>query len=235
MTQDKKPDPEIIVIKKYANRRLYNTDTSSYVTLEHLAQMVKDDRQFVVKDAKSGEDITRAVLAQIIFDEESKRGQTLLPAGFLRQLISFYGHGLESVVPTYLENALEMFSRNQEHFYDYLEQQMNAAQAFAPGSALGPFEEIARQNMAAFDRAARMFAGLGPDTHTDDAAASDKGSDKGHAPQEAADVASASLDALQRQLQEMQDQLNRLSGGAERKASSAKSGPSKPRGKSGQE
>jgi polyhydroxyalkanoate synthesis repressor PhaR len=196
--------PDTVIIKKYANRRLYNTETSSYVTLEHLAQMVKDGRDFIVKDAKSGEDITRAVLAQIIFDEESKGGQTLLPARFLRQLISFYGHGLESVVPTYLENSLEMFSRNQERFYDYVEQQMNAAQAFK-GSALGPFEEIARQNMAAFERATKMFSGLAGAEEGGEETASSK-------PEPGGNPAKDGFEEMQRQLKAMQDQLDKLSG-----------------------
>ncbi len=193
------PNAEPVVIKKYANRRLYNTETSSYVTLEHLAQMVKDGREFVVKDAKTGDDITRAVLTQIIFEEETKGGQTLLPVPFLRQLISFYGHGLESVVPSYLESALEMFTRNQERYCEYFEQQMSAAKAFTPGQAFGPFEELARQNLAAFEQAAKMFGGLGGEESGDKPAASDEVS------------GASSLDDLRRQLKAMQDQLDALS------------------------
>ncbi|MFD1380706.1 polyhydroxyalkanoate synthesis repressor PhaR [Fodinicurvata halophila] len=102
-----------ITIKKYANRRLYNTATSSYVTLDHLCQMVKDDVDFVVYDAKSGEDITRSVLTQIIVEEEAK-GENLLPISFLRQLISFYGHGMRWMLPSYLEQTMEAFTANQE-------------------------------------------------------------------------------------------------------------------------
>ncbi|MEX1147928.1 MAG: polyhydroxyalkanoate synthesis repressor PhaR, partial [Sphingomonadales bacterium] len=148
MTATEIPQPEPVVIKKYANRRLYNTETSSYVTLEYLSQMIKDGREFVVRDAKTGNDITRAVLTQIIFEEEAKSGQTLLPVGFLRQLISYYGHGLESVVPTYLESALEMFARNQERYCDYFQQQITATNPFAVTKAFAPFEELARQNLA---------------------------------------------------------------------------------------
>ena len=108
------PKPAPVVIKKYANRRLYNTATSAYVTLDHLSQMVKDKTDFVVYDAKTGEDITRSVLTQIIFEEESKGGQTLLPIPFLRQLISFYGDSLQGVVPQYLEMSMSQFARNQE-------------------------------------------------------------------------------------------------------------------------
>ncbi len=108
------PKPAPVVIKKYANRRLYNTATSAYVTLDHLSTMVKDKTDFVVYDAKTGEDITRPVLTQIIFEEESKGGQTLLPIPFLRQLISFYGDSLQGVVPQYLEMSMTQFARNQE-------------------------------------------------------------------------------------------------------------------------
>jgi polyhydroxyalkanoate synthesis repressor PhaR len=108
------PKPAPVVIKKYANRRLYNTATSAYVTLDHLATMVKEKTDFVVYDAKTGDDITRSVLTQIIFEEESKGGQTLLPIPFLRQLISFYGDSLQGVVPQYLEMSMATFARNQE-------------------------------------------------------------------------------------------------------------------------
>ncbi len=115
------PKPAPVVIKKYANRRLYNTATSAYVTLDHLATMVKEKTDFVVYDAKSGDDITRSVLTQIIFEEESKGGQTLLPIPFLRQLISFYGDSLQGVVPQYLEMSMAQFARNQEQMRKYLQ------------------------------------------------------------------------------------------------------------------
>ena len=108
------PKSAPVVIKKYANRRLYNTATSAYVTLDHLSQMVKEKTDFVVYDAKTGDDITRSVLTQIIFEEESKGGQTLLPIPFLRQLISFYGDSLQGVVPQYLEMSMSQFARNQD-------------------------------------------------------------------------------------------------------------------------
>jgi polyhydroxyalkanoate synthesis repressor PhaR len=142
---------EPIVIKKYANRRLYNTAKSSYVTLDYLAQMVRDGHDFVVNDAKTGEDITRAVLAQIIFDEESK-GQTMMPANFLRQLIRLYGDTLQGFVPGYLEASMETFSRNQEKMREQVRQ------AFEANPALANFEALARSNMEWFENAMRMFA-----------------------------------------------------------------------------
>jgi polyhydroxyalkanoate synthesis repressor PhaR len=142
---------EPITIKKYANRRLYNTATSSYVTLEYLSEMVKKGEDFVVYDAKTGEDITRSVLTQIIFDEENK-GANLLPVQFLRRLIKFYGDSMQMFVPSYLEMSMETFSRNQEKFRE----QMRGAFGSAPGFQM--FEEAARKNMALFEDAMKMFA-----------------------------------------------------------------------------
>jgi polyhydroxyalkanoate synthesis repressor PhaR len=144
------PKPAPVVIKKYANRRLYNTATSAYVTLEHLSQMVKDKTDFVVYDAKTGDEITRSVLTQIIFEEESKGGQTLLPIPFLRQLISFYGDSLQGVVPQYLEMSMSQFARNQEQMRSY----MQNAFGFNP---FQQFESMGKQNMAMFENAMRMF------------------------------------------------------------------------------
>src|SRR5260221_13684040 len=144
------PKPAPVVIKKSANRRLYNTATSAYVTLEHLSQMVKDKIDFVVYDAKTGDDITRSVLTQIIFEEESKGGQTLLPIPFLRQLISFYGDSLQGVVPQYLEMSMTQFARNQEQMRKYLQN----AFGFNP---FQQFESMGKQNMAMFEQAMRMF------------------------------------------------------------------------------
>jgi polyhydroxyalkanoate synthesis repressor PhaR len=140
-----------ITIKKYANRRLYNTGTSTYVTLEDLATMVKDGEDFVVYDAKSGDDITRSVLAQIIFEQENKEGQNLLPINFLRQLIRFYGDSMQMLVPRYLEVSLESLTKEQEKF----RQQM--AQTFGVGS-FGPLEDQVRRNMEMFEKAFSMFA-----------------------------------------------------------------------------
>src|SRR6187431_438609 len=125
---------EPITIKKYANRRLYNTGTSTYVTLEDLAAMVKEGSDFVVEDAKTGEDITRQVLAQIIFEQENKEGQSLLPIAFLRQLIRFYGDSMQLLVPRYLEMSIDNLTRDQEKFRTQM------AQAFGGGS-FGMLEE----------------------------------------------------------------------------------------------
>jgi polyhydroxyalkanoate synthesis repressor PhaR len=139
---------EKIIIQKYANRRLYNKATSSYITLEDLARMVKEGVDFEVRDAKSGEDITRKVLTQIIFDEEA-RGQNLLPIQFLRQLIGFYGDRMQAFLPSFLELSLDSFIRQQER----LRTQISAVTP--PG--LGAYDEQVRQNMALFERAMKMF------------------------------------------------------------------------------
>src|SRR5579872_1276745 len=138
-------------IKKYANRRLYNTGTSTYVTLEDLAAMVKTGEDFVVYDAKTGEDITRSVLTQIIFEQENKEGQNLLPITFLRQLIRFYGDSMQMLVPRYLEVSIESLTREQEKFRTQM------AQAFGVG-AFSSLEEQVRRNMEMFERAFAMFA-----------------------------------------------------------------------------
>ncbi len=146
----KSGDDKVVTIKKYANRRLYNTATSSYVTLDHLCQMVKDGQDFVVYDAKTGEDITRSVLTQIIFEEEAK-GQNLLPINFMRQLISYYGDSLEQLVPSYLEFSMENFARNQEEIRN------RVSEAFGDMFGIKQFEEMGRQNMQMFQRALSMF------------------------------------------------------------------------------
>lgn len=137
---------DTVIIKKYANRRLYNTDTSSYITLDHLAAMTREGREFKVVDAKTNEDITHNVLTQIIMEEES-RGETMLPVNFLRQLISMYGDSMQAVVPGYLEASMDSFRKNQEQFRSAVEG------AFAQG----PFAEIAKRNMAMFEVAASAF------------------------------------------------------------------------------
>jgi len=150
-TQKKTDSSDPIVVKKYANRRLYNTASSSYVTLDSLSRMVKDGDEFVVRDAKTGEDITRSVLTQIIFEEEGK-GQNLLPIAFLRKLIRMYGDSMQAFVPSYLEMSMDAFSKNQERLRD----QMSSAFGAAPGYKL--FEDQVRQNTEMFDQAMRMFA-----------------------------------------------------------------------------
>ena len=138
-----------VVIKKYANRRLYNTATSTYVTLDDLADMVKKGTDFVVYDAKSGDEITRSVLTQIIFEEESK-GQNLLPIKFLRQLIHFYGDSMQAFVPGYLEMSLESLTKEQ----DKLRQQLAEVWGADPFKAM---QEQTERNMAMFHDAMRMF------------------------------------------------------------------------------
>lgn len=147
-----------VVVKKYANRRLYNTEASSYVTLDDLAQMVRLGRDFVVYDAKSGDDITRSVLTQIIVEEESK-GQNLLPTGFLRQLIGFYGDNLGGLVPRYLEYSMSAFARQQEQMRRSMEQAMGGLMPF-PGP-FGGLEEVGKQNLAMMERAMSLFAPFG--------------------------------------------------------------------------
>jgi len=151
-----------VVVKKYANRRLYNTATSSYVTLDDLATMIKGGGDFVVYDAKTGEDLTRSVLTQIIVEQEQK-GQNLLPISFLRQLISFYGDSMQVLVPGYLEQAMVQFARNQE-------QMRNSLRATFGIFPFGQFEEMGKQNMALFERTLRMLSPYGRDSMTGGAA-----------------------------------------------------------------
>ena len=173
---------DVVIIKKYANRRLYDTESSTYITLERLAEMVRQKREFQVVDAKSGEDITRSVLTQIIMDEEA-RGSTMLPVNFLRQLISMYGDQMQAVVPQYLEASLDQLQRNQSQLRE----------AMAGAFAANPFAEMARRNMEMF-----TAAGTRP-----------KAADEGSA--EAAKPGAEELAALKAQLAELQKQLDRLS------------------------
>jgi polyhydroxyalkanoate synthesis repressor PhaR len=175
---------EPVTIKKYANRRLYNTGTSTYVTLEDLAAMVK-----------TSEDITRSVLTQIIFEQENKEGQNLLPITFLRQLIRFYGDSMQMLVPRYLEVSIESLTREQEKFRHQM------AQAFGVG-AFTSLEEQVRRNMDMFERAFAMFAPFA--RREGEAADGDKTLGK-----------SGDIDDLKRQLDEMKRKVDRLSGGGE--------------------
>jgi len=135
-----------VIIKKYANRRLYNTESSSYITLEHLAKLTREGREFKVLDAKTDEDITHSVLTQIIMDEEGK-GETMLPASFLRQLISMYGDSMQSMVPQYLEASMDAFRTNQAKFHEAMKGAFTG----------GPFAEMAKRNMAMFEAATSAF------------------------------------------------------------------------------
>ncbi|HLH98224.1 MAG TPA: polyhydroxyalkanoate synthesis repressor PhaR [Xanthobacteraceae bacterium] len=185
---------EPVIIKKYANRRLYNTGTSTYVTLEDLATMVKAGNNFVVYDAKTGEDITRSVLAQIIFEQENKQGQSLLPITFLRQLIRFYGDSMQMLVPRYLEVSIDTLVREQEKM------RAQMAQAFG-ATPFGPLEEQVRRNMEIFERTFAMFA---PPFARREGQASE--------PEKTASRSSedGEIDDLKRQMEDMQKRLDRL-------------------------
>lgn len=202
-TRAKRGDGERVIIKKYANRRLYNTATSSYVTLDNLSDMVREGVDFVVFDAKSGDDITRSVLAQIIFEEES-RGQNLLPIQFLRQLISFYGDSMQNLLPTYLEMSLDGFAKQQERFRSQFQQ------AFGGTPGLGFFDEQVAQNLAMFDRAMRMFS---PFSFANNGA--NMGANMGAAPSAAAPEPDAARDSdevreLREQMAAMKAQIDKL-------------------------
>src|SRR5438477_2823970 len=145
-----------VVVKKYANRRLYNTASSSYVTLDDLAKMIKEGGDFVVYDAKTGEDLTRSVMTQIIVEQEQKGGQNMLPISFLRQLIGFYGDSMQFLVPGYLEQAMMTFARNQEQ----MRKNLQATFGIFP---FGQFEEMGKQNMALIERALKMLSPYGRD------------------------------------------------------------------------
>jgi polyhydroxyalkanoate synthesis repressor PhaR len=178
-----------VTIKKYANRRLYNTATSSYVTLDHLCQMVKEGIDFVVYDAKTGEDITRGVLTQIIVEEEGK-GQNLLPISFLRQLIGFYGDNLQWLVPRYLEHSMKSFARNQEQMRKYMQDALGGLFPF------GQFEEMGKQNMVLFERAMKMFSPFSAEQGgTDESKPAEGGSEL--------DTLKDRLNALQREIDQM--------------------------------
>ena len=178
-----------VIIKKYANRRLYNTESSSYITLDHLAAMTREGRDFKVVDAKTEDDITHNVLTQIIMEEES-RGQTMLPVNFLRQLIALYGDSMQAMVPGYLEASMDSFRRNQEQFKSAVEG------AFAHS----PFAEIAKRNIAMFEAAANAFkpgaGGVAGAAPAAPAAAPESGDD---------DVA-----ALKAELARLQDKIEKL-------------------------
>lgn len=189
---------EPTIIKKYANRRLYNTGTSTYVTLEDLAVMVKGEEDFVVYDAKTGDDITRSVLTQIIFEQEGK-GQNLLPVTFLRQLIRFYGDSMQGLVPSFLEYSMTSLTKEQEKLRSQMSETFGA-------TAFDAIEDQVKRNTEMFERAMKMFmpfpAGDGSGSKSDTSAAPGGKSE----PTEVAD-----LDDMKRQLEEMQQKINKLS------------------------
>lgn len=151
---ERKPADVPVVVKKYANRRLYNTESSCYITLDNLAEMVRQGRDFVVYDAKSGDDITRSVLTQIIVEEEGK-GQNLLPTAFLRQLIGLYGGSMQGLVPPYLERVMSAFADQQEQVRATVQKTMGSMTGLFP---FGNLEEVSRQNVAMMERAMTMFS-----------------------------------------------------------------------------
>jgi polyhydroxyalkanoate synthesis repressor PhaR len=191
-----KEDP--VIIKKYANRRLYNTQTSSYVTLDHLAQMVKEGTEFEVRDARTGEDITRPVLTQIIFEEEGK-GQHLLPIRFLRQLIRFYGDSLQAFVPGYLDLSMDGFTKNQD------DMRSRVADAFGGGTQV--IENLTRQNLAMFERAMKVFTPFGAQMAREDAPKAANGSGE-HKPKQTEEIGElkSEIEAMRRQLAELAQQ-----------------------------
>jgi len=185
-------------IKKYANRRLYNTGTSTYVTLEDLAAMVKDGEDFLVYDAKTGDDITRSVLAQIIFEQENKAGQNLLPTTFLRQLIRFYGDSMQMVVPKYLEQSIATLTQEQEKFRKQIANTLS-------GTPFAPLEEQVRRNMELFQQTFSMFKPFAPSSGRPAA---------GPEPEPDANAPAATdskIDDLRQQMKDMQERLERMS------------------------
>ena len=177
-----------VVVKKYANRRLYNTESSSYITLDNLADMVRQGRDFVVYDAKTGEDITRGVLTQIIVEQESK-GRALLPTAFLRQLIGFYGDQMQSMVPRFLEQAMGALAQQQEQMRTAMQKTMGSMGTMFP---FGNMEEVGRQNMAMMERAFSLFTPFY------------RGAETGEQPGPAQEIAElrAEVESLRRQLEE---------------------------------
>ena len=190
MATEKQP----IIIKKYANRRLYHTGASTYVTLEDLGTMVKAGEDFLVYDAKSGEDITRSVLTQIIFEQENKEGgQNLLPVTFLRQLIRFYGDSMQAMVPSYLEHSMSLFTREQEKI------RAQMSETFGPKAFMALDEQV-RNNMQMFTEAMKVFTPF----------ANKGGAGKGDSDGESGVGAEADIDSLKAQMAEMQARLNEL-------------------------
>lgn len=187
MTEESRSD-DVIVIKKYANRRLYNTDTSSYITLDHLAEMTRKGVDFQVVDAKSGSDITHQILTQIIMDEEASGGSQMLPVSFLRDLISMYGNSMQSMIPHYLEASMRHFRENQ----------MKMRKAFEESLGTNPLAQLAQQNMAMFKAATEAFIpGKGGVASTE-------------TPAQTESSKSDELEQLRRQMAEMQKQLDSL-------------------------
>jgi polyhydroxyalkanoate synthesis repressor PhaR len=186
-----------IIIKKYANRRLYDTSTSAYVTLEHLSALVREGKEFIVQDAKTGEDLTRAVLAQIIFEQENRK-DGVLPVSFLRQLIQFYGDSFQSMLPAYLEMSMKSFSQQQEKWREYMQSALGSEERAKA------FDEQVRKNMAMFEETMKFFAPFAPPAQ--------KGEDTSGKPA-APPTGLDAIRALQQQMMDMQKQLAQLATG----------------------
>lgn len=187
-----KSNDQIIKIKKYANRRLYNMAESKYITLDDLSNMIRDNKEFIVYDAKTGEDITRSVLTQIIVEEESK-GKNLLPESFLKKIISFYGNNMQNVIPQYLDYSMKMFVKNQESMTDYFDKTMKD---FYPSNS---FEEMGKKNMELMEKTFQMFF-----PHTSPS------KDKKEEETQKTKDDDVSLDSLKEQLDKLEKKLNRL-------------------------
>jgi polyhydroxyalkanoate synthesis repressor PhaR len=198
MTKEKSP----IIIKKYANRRLYNTETSAYITLEDLAAIVKRGDDFVVYDAKTGEDITRSVLTQIIFEQESKGGQSLLPITFLRQLIRFYGDSMQMLVPSYLEFTIGRLASDQAKFRETLAKNFGGP---LTTPIFNSIEEQTRKNMALFEQALTMFNPFGkPAAKTTEKPA------EGPAAEAGGQYSKSDIEEMKRQLDQLQKRIEGL-------------------------
>lgn len=203
MTREKGP----ITIKKYTNRRLYNTDTSAYITLEDLAAIVKKGDDFVVYDAKTGEDITRSVLTQIIFEQECKAGQNLLPITFLRQLIRFYGDSMQMLVPSYLEFTIGKLASEQARFRETLAKNFGGP---LTTPIFNSIEEQTRKNMALFEQALQMFNPFGRPLATSSAKTSEKPAQEPAAAGPSGQYSKSDIEEMRRQLTELQKRIEGL-------------------------
>jgi polyhydroxyalkanoate synthesis repressor PhaR len=198
-------DNEKIIIKKYANRRLYDTSASAYVTLEHLSELVRGGKEFTVQDAKTGEDLTRAVLAQIIFEQENRK-EGVLPVSFLRQLIQFYGDSFQSMLPAYLELSMKSFTQQQEKWREYMQTALGSEEKAKA------FEDQVRKNMAMFEDTMKFFAPFVPTTAAPrgEEPTPSSSADKPAAPPTGIDA----IRALQQQMMDMQRQLAQIATGS---------------------
>ena len=210
MTQANGADGEKIIIKKYANRRLYDTSASAYVTLDHLSELVRNGKEFQVQDAKTGEDLTRAVLAQIIFDQENRK-EGVLPVSFLRQLIQFYGDSFQSMLPAYLELSMKSYTQQQDKWREYMQSALGSEEKAKA------FEEQVRKNMSMFEDTMKFFApfvppGMPGALKPEDSTSSSPppAADKPAAPPTGLDA----IRALQQQMMDMQRQLAQLATGS---------------------